>query len=116
VITHLPRTSGQIVTELRLLLQSAGLAPPYVLAGHSFGAIHMTWYALHHPAEVAGLVQVATVAYLFLIRFPEAKSTLPLVLRFEPDLGQMTLVLVGCAAPARRPNSPLTKRQIRHIL
>ncbi|MBX3001787.1 MAG: alpha/beta hydrolase [Caldilineaceae bacterium] len=55
---HLPRTSAQIVTELRLLLQRAGLAPPFVLAGHSFGGISMTWYALHHPDEVAGLVLV----------------------------------------------------------
>ena len=46
----------------------------------------------------ACLVQVAAVAYLFLIRFPEAKTTLPLVLRCEQDLGQMTLVLVGLAA------------------
>jgi pimeloyl-ACP methyl ester carboxylesterase len=55
---HLPRTSAQIVAELRLLLQAAGFAPPYVLVGHSFGAINMTWYALRHPAEVAGLALV----------------------------------------------------------
>jgi pimeloyl-ACP methyl ester carboxylesterase len=55
---HLPRTSAQIVQEARLLLQKAGVAPPYVLVGHSFGAINMTWYALHHPEEVAGLVLV----------------------------------------------------------
>jgi pimeloyl-ACP methyl ester carboxylesterase len=55
---HVPRTSAQIVRELRLMLQRAEIAPPYVLVGHSFGAINMTWYALHHPAEVAGLVLV----------------------------------------------------------
>jgi pimeloyl-ACP methyl ester carboxylesterase len=55
---HLPRTSAQIVQEVRLLLQKAEISPPYVLVGHSFGAINMTWYALHHPAEVAGLVLV----------------------------------------------------------
>lgn len=55
---HLPRTSAQIVQEVRLLLQKAEIAPPYVLVGHSFGAINMTWYALHHPDEVAGLVLV----------------------------------------------------------
>lgn len=55
---HLPRTSAQIVAELRLLLHRAEIAPPYVLVGHSFGAINMTWYALHHPDEVAGLVLV----------------------------------------------------------
>jgi pimeloyl-ACP methyl ester carboxylesterase len=55
---HVPRTSAQIVQELRLLLQRAEIAPPYVLVGHSFGAINMTWYALHDPDEVAGLVLV----------------------------------------------------------
>jgi pimeloyl-ACP methyl ester carboxylesterase len=55
---HLPRTSAQIVAELRLLLQKAEIPPPYVLVGHSFGAINMTWYALHHREEVAGLVLV----------------------------------------------------------
>ncbi|MFO7634440.1 MAG: serine hydrolase domain-containing protein [Caldilinea sp.] len=45
----------------------------------------------------ACLVQVAAVAYLFLVRFPDAKSTLPLLLRFEPDLGQMTLALIALA-------------------
>lgn len=45
----------------------------------------------------ACLVQVAAIAYLFLIRFSDAKTTLPLLLRFEPDLGQMTLALVALA-------------------
>jgi pimeloyl-ACP methyl ester carboxylesterase len=54
----LPRTSAQIVAELRTLLHKAGLAPPYVLVGHSFGAINVLWYALHHREEVAGLVLV----------------------------------------------------------
>lgn len=43
----------------------------------------------------ACLVQVAAVAYLFLIRFPDAKTTL--LLCFEPGLGQMTLVLMALA-------------------
>lgn len=42
---------------------------------------------------VAGLVQFGFVAYLFLVRFPDAKTTLPLVLHFSPDLGQMAIVL-----------------------
>ncbi|GIK71974.1 MAG: penicillin-binding protein [Chloroflexota bacterium] len=45
----------------------------------------------------ACLVQVVTVAYLVLIRLPEVKTTLPLLLRFEPDLGQITLVLIALA-------------------
>ncbi|MCB0040286.1 MAG: hypothetical protein KIT77_10680 [Caldilinea sp.] len=45
----------------------------------------------------ACLVQVVTVAYLVLLRLPEVNTTLPLMLRFEPDLGQITLVLMALA-------------------
>ncbi|MBP8292523.1 MAG: alpha/beta hydrolase [Caldilineaceae bacterium] len=55
---HLPRTSAQIVQEVRRLLQEAEIAPPYVLVGHSFGAINMTYYTLNYPGEVVGLVLV----------------------------------------------------------
>lgn len=55
---HQPRTSRCMVQELRLLLGAAGLTPPYVLVGHSAGAIHMLVYAKHYPREVTGLVLV----------------------------------------------------------
>jgi pimeloyl-ACP methyl ester carboxylesterase len=54
----LPRTSGRIVGELRVALARAGVAPPYVLVGHSFGGQNMRLYASRHPADVAGLVLV----------------------------------------------------------
>ena len=54
----LPRTSGRIVAELRVALAGAGVAPPYVLVGHSFGGQNMRLYASRHPADVAGLVLV----------------------------------------------------------
>jgi pimeloyl-ACP methyl ester carboxylesterase len=53
-----PRTSRQMVDELRRLLSAAGLEPPYILIGHSFGAINMLVYAISYPAEVAGMVLV----------------------------------------------------------
>ena len=53
-----PRTSLQIVEELRTLLTEAGVQPPYILLGHSFGAINMLVYAYQHPNEVAGMVLV----------------------------------------------------------
>lgn len=55
---HVPRTSLQIVEELRTLLSKAGLQPPYILLGHSFGAINMLVYAYQYPDEVAGMVLV----------------------------------------------------------
>jgi len=54
----LPRTAGRIAGELRQLLHAAGVGPPYVLVGHSFGALVVRIFAARHRAETAGLVLV----------------------------------------------------------
>lgn len=51
-----PRSRRRIVEELRTLLDRAGVPPPYVLVGHSFGGLDVRLYAGLHPREVAGLV------------------------------------------------------------
>ncbi len=53
-----PRTSQQITEELRALLSNAGIRPPYVLVGHSFGGLTVRLYASEYPEEVAGMVLV----------------------------------------------------------
>ena len=53
-----PRDGRHIVQELRELLASQGLAPPYVLVGHSLGGLYMQWYARYYPQEVAALILV----------------------------------------------------------
>jgi pimeloyl-ACP methyl ester carboxylesterase len=40
------------------MLQQAGLKPPYILVGHSFGGLVMRRYALLYPEDVAGVVLV----------------------------------------------------------
>jgi pimeloyl-ACP methyl ester carboxylesterase len=52
----LPRTAAEVARELRALLGAAGIAPPYVLVGHSLGGAYARRYAQLFPAEVAGLV------------------------------------------------------------
>ena len=50
------RTSDAMVRDLRALLAAAGVAPPYVLVGASFGGLNAQLMAARHPDEVAGLV------------------------------------------------------------
>lgn len=56
--SSLPRTSANIVADLHRLLAAAGIKPPYVLVGHSFGGMNAKLYAETYPAEVKGIVFV----------------------------------------------------------
>lgn len=52
------RTPGNISTELHAMLEMAGIKPPYILVGHSFGGLVMRRYAALYPEDVAGVVLV----------------------------------------------------------
>ncbi|AEG92723.1 hypothetical protein Rta_16310 [Ramlibacter tataouinensis TTB310] len=52
------QTGALVVASLRELLAYAGLAPPYVLVGHSLGGLHANLFARLHPAEVAGVALI----------------------------------------------------------
>ena len=52
------RTPANIASELHELLKGAGIKPPYILVGHSFGGLVMRRFALNYPDEVAGIVLV----------------------------------------------------------
>jgi pimeloyl-ACP methyl ester carboxylesterase len=53
-----PRDASQITSELHTLLTEAGVAPPYVLVGYSYGGLYTLRYAGQYPDEVAGLVLI----------------------------------------------------------
>lgn len=53
-----PRTTAQIVEDLHLLLEKAGEKPPYILVGHSMGALEMLDFAQKYPDEVSGIVLI----------------------------------------------------------
>ncbi|MGD0014172.1 MAG: alpha/beta hydrolase [Bryobacteraceae bacterium] len=57
-----PRTSRVIVEELHTLLRNAGVAPPFVLVGHSIGGLNMQMYASLYRSEVSGMVLVDSVS------------------------------------------------------
>jgi pimeloyl-ACP methyl ester carboxylesterase len=53
-----PRTPGNIAHELHEGLERAGIKPPYVMVGHSFGGLVMRRFALMFPEDVVGVVLV----------------------------------------------------------
>ena len=53
-----PRDGQQIARELRDALRAAGLPPPYVLVGASFGGLYIRVFAGTYPEEVSGMVLV----------------------------------------------------------
>ncbi len=61
------RTSADIVDDLKALLDSANLEPPYVLVGHSFGGYNVRLFASEFPDEVAGMVLMDTVTPGFVV-------------------------------------------------
>ncbi len=71
-----PRTSRIIASELHALLQAAGIAPPYVLVGHSMGGYDVRLYASLYRSEVTGMVLVDA-------SYPEQEN------RFPPELKNM---------------------------
>ena len=56
-----PRTADTIAEELHTLLAEAGIAGPYVLVGHSFGAYVLMCFAGRYSDEVLGMVLVDAV-------------------------------------------------------
>jgi pimeloyl-ACP methyl ester carboxylesterase len=52
------RTPSNNASELHHALTAAGIHPPYVLVGHSFGGMVMRRFALLYPSEVTGVVLV----------------------------------------------------------
>ena len=52
----LPRHSGREAEELKALLEKASVPGPYVLVGHSLGALNMQVFASRYPEDVAGMV------------------------------------------------------------
>lgn len=47
-----------VVAALRDLLAAVGVAPPYLLVGHSLGGLYLQLFARLHPDEVAGLLLI----------------------------------------------------------
>jgi pimeloyl-ACP methyl ester carboxylesterase len=90
-----PRTLRQIVYELHTLLDKAGVKPPLVLVGHSYGGWLVRLYASTYKADVVGMVLV------------EAGADDPR--RFLPDgkLGRSSDLVKNQEIPAVKTANPL---------
>jgi pimeloyl-ACP methyl ester carboxylesterase len=66
------RTSRVFAEELHVLLQRAGVSPPYVLVGHSMGGFDVRIYATLYPGDIAGMVLVDSSHPDQKKRFPQA--------------------------------------------
>lgn len=58
--SSLARNGINIATELSALVQTAGIEPPYILVGHSYGGIPVREFFAQHAEDVVGLVLVDT--------------------------------------------------------
>ena len=53
---HYPRTGADVVADLHAALQKAEVKPPYLLVGHSYGALFSRLFAQTYSEEVVGLL------------------------------------------------------------
>lgn len=74
-----PRTSRVFAEELHELLNAAGVAPPYILVGHSFGGFNVRLFASRYRSETAGMVLVDS-------GHPDQPKRMPQQLRMNAEL------------------------------
>jgi pimeloyl-ACP methyl ester carboxylesterase len=72
----MPRDSQRTADELHLLLANSGETGPFLLVGHSLGALNMQVYASTYPEEIAGLVLLdpSPLAWMMGEGFPELRE------------------------------------------
>lgn len=104
----LPRDGLQIVLELRELLKTEDLAPPYVLVGHSLGGTYMKLFAKMFPQDVAGVVLVDARHAEFMQRCRQLG-----VPRLLYDPPEALLAMLSPVARAELEAAPLTLKQTR---
>ena len=81
------RTAADAVDDLRALLDAAGIAPPYVLVGFSYGGIVTQLHALMYPDDVAGIVLIESNHPLEAAQFAEHLTPEQVELDREMALG-----------------------------
>jgi pimeloyl-ACP methyl ester carboxylesterase len=95
-----PRTMRQLVYELHTMLDKAGVRPPFVLVGHSYGGWLVRLYAYTYAPEVAGMVLI------------EAGGTNPWRLQPNGRLVRASELATGKPIPALQTANPLKESDV----
>lgn len=103
-----PRDGLQILRELRALLQTEEIKPPYVLVGHSLGGTIVKLFAKTYPHEVAGVVLVDARHAEFSKR---CKQLGVHRMWYEPPA--LLFAMAPSAMRAEMASAALTERQVR---
>jgi pimeloyl-ACP methyl ester carboxylesterase len=116
-----PRDARRIADELRAALRAAGIPPPYVLAGHSFGGLPARAFADLYPDEVVGLVLADASHPDQWARWPTRHADLMIaaaqqVTSWLARLGLMRLVDVSAAISAGLPPRQVGELRARSAL
>ncbi len=85
-----PLTAHQMAIELHTLLTKAGVNPPYVVVGHSFGGLVTQIFSSLYPDDVAGVVLDDSVHPDETVKFPDHfphPELVPGLLRLTVPLG-----------------------------
>jgi len=103
-------TATDAVEDLHGLLQTAGVEPPYVLAGYSFGGLLSLLYAGTYPDEVAGIVLVdATLPFEWELDPPETIEEVKAELNKNDErIDFFGTGALTASALDRLPNVPIT--------
>jgi pimeloyl-ACP methyl ester carboxylesterase len=94
-----------LARELHDLLQAAGVAPPYVVVGHSIGGLIARMFTHLYPGEVRGMALIDS-------SHPQQHRRLPHIWWFDGPFGILALVAVDFAWPLglRRLRNRLTSK------
>ena len=104
------RNAGQITDELHKLLDTAHIAPPYVLVGHSIGGVYVQLFAARYPDEVAGVVLVDSSHQDQLTRIPGIPAFVPYLYKAAAPVGIARIVNELAAAPPNLTAETIAKR------
>jgi len=93
-----PRTSRDLASDLRAVLQTLRISPPYILVGHSIGGFTVRHYANSFPNEVGGVVLVDSA-------HPDQQARLSPLLPPPPPPPRREKLELHCLRP--NPREPL---------